>query len=110
MSVLLNQFEMFYVNISSFSTPKLKDSVRQIACPLPYCIIDVSVLTTSAALSQVPVRKRNRRQKFCHWILHEREEGQLQNAEICRFINAFYSLVRLFEIKLNVYIPVSYER
>lgn len=87
-SVLSNALEVFYVSVSLFSAPKSKDGVRQIACPLPRCIIDVSVSNHPASLSQVPVRKRNRRQKFCHWILHEREEGRLQNAEICGIRNA----------------------
>lgn len=106
-SALSNAFEVFHVNFSLFRAPKSKDGVRQIACPQPRCIIDVSVSTHPASLSQVPVRKRNRRQKFCHWILHEREEGRLQSAEICGIINALYFLLRLCEIKLSLYIPVS---
>lgn len=89
---------VFYVNMSMFCTHKLP-------VPLPCCIIDASVLTHSVCPSQVPVRKRNGWQKFCHRILHEREEGRLQNAVICGIRNAFWFLVHLFE--MNIYRPIS---
>lgn len=98
-SVLSNAFKVFYVNISLFCGAKWKkqNSARQIARSLPCCIIDVWVVTYSASLSQVPVRKRNGRQKLCHWILHERKEGQSQDAEIWGIINVLLSVVSFWD-------------
>ena len=47
-----------------------------LASLLTCSIINAAMLTLFiASLSQVPVRKRDRRQKLCYWILHEGKEG-----------------------------------